>query len=80
MVKGVVLAIATMFPITVFAQQPDFAPIDRELWEAASTALSRLPMSFEAHQQAQQIMQAVEAQAHQRRAAEAAKKVTPPSQ
>jgi hypothetical protein len=59
----------SLFAVPALAQQqPDLPPIDRDLWTAMSLAFGNISMPLPAHQQVQQILQSVEAQAAQRKA------------
>lgn len=53
-----------------WAQEPTYHPPDQELWQQMSQAFSQINMPLTSHQQVQQIMMNVQAEAAKRAAAQ----------
>ena len=57
--------VAVLFSLPAAAQE--MPPIDRDLWQALSQGLAAISMLLAAHQQAQQLVQGIEAEAAKRK-------------
>lgn len=57
--------VAVLFSLPAAAQE--MPPIDRDLWQALSQGLAAISMPLAAHQQAQQLVQGIEAEAAKRK-------------
>jgi len=77
MTRFVVLIVWWIGIMVVASRSQDMPPIDRDLWQAMQQAFANISMPLAAHQQIQQIMQGVERQAAQRKAASAAQQKEP---
>jgi hypothetical protein len=70
--------VAILFSLPAAAQE--MPPIDRDLWQALSQGLAAISMPLAAHQQAQQIIQGIEAEAAKRKIQKDAIKNRPENQ
>ena len=69
-----IFAFVLLLVTSAYAQQPAYAPPDRELWDAMIRALSEVPMSVSAHQQVQRLLGDIQREAQMREAAKARSK------
>lgn len=68
------LLAAALLALTIPAYAQEFAPPDEALWRAMTEAFAKIAMPLDAHQQVQQIMRNVEAEAARKKVAAAEKK------